>query len=51
MPCINHPDLAGHEKRKNVILRFSSFFNHLRDRKMAAHPCAAGISAKAEMPQ
>jgi hypothetical protein len=29
----------------SAFLCFSSFFNHLPDRKMAAHPCAAGISA------
>jgi len=43
--CISHPDLAEHDERKNVILRSSSFFNHLRDRIMAARSCAAGISA------
>ena len=45
----SHLYLLEHEKRKTVTLRFSSFFNHKRDRRMAAHACAADISAQAEM--
>ncbi len=50
--CISHPRIkpgAGSDlaKYKNTarVLRFSSFFNHLCNRKLAALPSVAGISA------